>query len=273
MKRLSVFVVFLAVSLFAASAFAEEHNVIKFGSDVNITKDMVVDEVVVIGGNVSVSGRVNGNVIVVGGSVDVAPTAFIGREIVVVGGDLARDPASTIKGKVTQVHVPAFVPSVNTMLKSGWVTLWATVSTLVLIGFLGLAVLLMAFIPSNISNAVNALQDSFGMMLLWGVMWAVLIIPIAALLAISIIGILLIPLEILLVVLALVVGYIAAAIFIGKNVLDRFSKRAIPFVDAIVGIIILFVIGFVPVAGPIIKAVFLTAGFGAVITTRFGTSK
>lgn len=273
MRRISVLVAFLALALFAVSAFAEERNIVKFGSDVNITKEMVVDEVVVIGGDISVAGRVNNNVIAVGGSVDIASGAFVGKEVVVVGGSYLKGPDSTVKGDVTQVHIPSFVPFVNTMLRGGWVTFWATLSTLVLIGFLGLAVLLIALMPAHVANVVNAIEESFFMMLLWGIMWSVLIVPIAVLLAVSIVGIILIPLEVLIFVLALITGYIASAVFVGKNVLMRFNKRTIPFVDAIVGIVILFVVGFVPFIGPMIKAVFLAVGFGAVITTRFGMSK
>jgi len=273
MRRLSVLIAVLAIVLSATAAFAEGRNVVKFGSDINIERGMVVDEAVAIGGDVTVSGRVNNNVVAVGGSVRLGPGAFVGEEVVAVGGDVVKDPLATVKGQVTQVHIPAFVPSLTSFAKGGWIALWATISLMALLGFLGLAVLLTALIPVHIANAVSALQDSFAMMLVWGIVWAVLIVPIAVLLAISIVGIILIPLEILLVALAMIIGYIAAAIFIGKNVLAKFKTRSLPFVDAIVGILILFAISFVPIVGPIIKAIMVTAGFGAVITTRFGTSK
>ena len=83
----------------------------------------------------------------------------------------------------------------------------------------------------------------------------------------------LIGLLILLVVLALILGYITSAVYIGKNVMLAFKKIAPPFMDAILGILILFLIGFIPLIGPVLKALFLVAGFGAVATTRFGTSK
>ncbi len=271
---LSVFLVILAVVFFATASYAQDRNIVKMGTDVEIAPDMVVNEVVVIGGDIRVLGRVNNNVIAVGGSVKLGPDAFVGEEVVAIGGVVEKDPRASVKGEITQVRVPDFVPSsVNTFLKGGWVTFWATLSVLALLGFLGLAVLLVALVPGHVANTVNALEDSFAMMLLWGVVWAVLIVPVALLLAISIIGIVLIPLEILLVALAMIIGYISAAIFIGKSILVKFTKTALPFVDAIVGILVLFVVSFVPIAGPVIKAVFVTAGFGAAVTTRFGTSK
>jgi hypothetical protein len=98
-----------------------------------------------------------------------------------------------------------------------------------------------------------------------------LIVPIAVLLAISIVGIVLIPLEVLLVALALLIGYISSAIFIGNKIFAAAKKQAIPFLSALLGILVLFLIGFIPVAGVIAKSVFLIAGFGAVVTSKLGT--
>jgi hypothetical protein len=257
----------------AAPAFAGGQDIIKINSDIDIAREMTVNDIVAIGGNVTVAGRVKNNIVVIGGSVTLKPGSSVGGEVVLVGGDIMRDSSATIGGKVTQVYMPHFIPSITSFLKSKWVALWATISLLALIGFLGLALLLSALIPDHMGTAVNALERSFAAMLAWGVVWLILIIPIAVMLAISIVGILLIPLEILLVVLAMILGYIAAAIFIGKNVLLSLRKVSLPFVDAILGILILFMIGFVPLVGPIVKALFLIAGFGAVLTTRFGTIK
>jgi len=272
-KYLSVFVVVLALALSASCAFAEGNNIIKMNADIDVPKGTSVNEVISIGGNVTISGRVENNVVVIGGTLTIGPSASIGEEVVVVGAEITRDPASKIEGKITQIYMPHFIPSMTTLLKGGWVTVWVTISLLVLMGFLGLAILLSALIPEHMSTVVGALERSFGIMLLWGALWVILIVPIAVLLAISIIGIVLIPLEILLVVLALIIGYISVAVFIGKNILASFKKPPLPFVDAILGIIILFLISFVPIVGPVIKVLFVTAGFGAVLTTRFGTIK
>lgn len=271
MKRLSILAIAL-VSVFAATvAFAKGHDIIKINTDVEITKDMVANDVVVIGGNITVFGKIEGNVVAVGGSVNLKPASTVGGQVVVVGGDVAKDPAAAVEGRITQIDMPHFMPSITTFLKGGWLALWATISLLALLGFLGLAILMAALIPEHIGTAVSALEKSFVNMLLWGVFWIILIVPIAALLAISIVGIVLIPLEILLVVLALIIGYIASAIFIGKNIMLSFKKVSLPFVDAILGILVLFLIGFVPVVGAIVKFLFVTAGFGAVLRTRFGT--
>ena len=272
-KRLSIFIAVYLLIFTGPCAFAKGQNIIKMGSDISIEEGAEVDEVVAIYGNAVISGRVENNVVVIGGSITLGGRSYVGKEVVAVGGEVMKTPGAKVEGRITQVYIPRFIPSLNGLLKGGWVALWATISIMVLLGFLGLAILLAALIPEHIGTAVNALEKSFLAMLLWGILWAILIVPIAVLLAISVIGIILIPLEILLVALAMIIGYIAAAIFIGKNVLLSFKKVPPPFVDAVLGILILFLISFVPVVGPIVKALFLTAGFGAVLTTRFGTIK
>jgi hypothetical protein len=270
-KRIAVLLFAAFVALQCETAFAAGEHIVKISRDIEIAKDTAVSDVVAIGGDITIYGKVENSAVAVGGSIFLKPGSYVGKEVVVVGGELVKDPSARIDGKATQIYMPRFIPSFNTMLRGGWLALWATLSVLVLLGFLGMAVLLIAFLPEQIGAAVSSLERSFVMMFIWGILWLVLIVPIAVLLAISIIGIILIPLEILLVVLALILGYIASAVFIGKNILLLFKKISPPFVDVILGILILFLISFIPLIGPVVKVLFLIAGFGAVITTRFGT--
>jgi len=272
-KRLSIMFVTAAV-LLSASTFAfaaPADDIIKVKRDILISKEMVVNDVVVIHGSVTVYGRVEGNVVIVGGSLYLKEGAKVRGHVVIIGGEIVRDPTAEIAGKTTQIYFPRFLPSLATFLTGGWIAVWAAISVMVLLGFLGLAILLVALIPEHIGAAVSALERSFAAMLLWGVFWVIMIAPVAILLAISIVGIILIPLQVLLVALAFLIGYITSAIYIGRNVFIRFKKVSPPFVDAILGILILYAVGFVPLFGAVIKAIFLIAGFGAVMTTRFGT--
>lgn len=280
LKHVSIFIAISILIFTPVAAFAKANDIIRMNADIEVAKGMVVNDVVAIYGDVVVSGRVENNIVSVGGSVILKPDSIVGGEIVVIGGDVAKDASAAVGGRITQIHMPRFIPSITNFLKGGWLALWATISLLVFFGFLGLAVLLVALIPGHIKTTVSALERSFVGSALWGMLWAILVVPVAVLLAISIVGIILIPFEILLVALASIIGYIASAIFLGKKVLSSASATKIggklepsTFVSAIMGILILFLISFVPIAGPIIKILFLTAGFGAVITTRFGTIK
>jgi len=274
LKRIAVTIALVCALVICASpAFAKSPDIVRIVENIDIPGGTVVNDVVAIGGDVTVSGKVENNIVAVGGRVSLKPASCVVGEIVIVGGSLLRENGSVTSGRLTQIDMPHFMPSLASFLKGGWIAVWATISVLVLLGFLGLAILLVALIPQNMRTAVNAMEKSFARMLLWGLVWMILIVPIAVILAISVIGIILIPLEILLVGLALIIGYIAGAIYIGKNILLKFKANPAPFVDAVLGILILFLIGFVPIVGHVVKALFLLAGFGAVITTRFGTVK
>lgn len=275
-RRLSVVfiaaIVVISVASTAALA-AQPEDIIRAKRDVLISKEMTANDVIVLHGNVTSYGRIEGNVVIVGGSLYLKGDARVLGHVVVIGGQIEKEPGADIAGKTTQVYFPRFLPSLGTLLTGGWIAAWAAISLMVLLGFLGLAILLIALIPGNMSSAVGMLERSFASMLFWGVLWIIMIAPIALFLAISIVGIVLIPLEILLVALAFLIGYIVSAIYIGKSVLTILRKGSPPFVDAILGILILHAVGFVPLFGPVVKAIFLIAGFGAVVVTKFGAAK
>ena len=274
LKRRVLFIaVILALSFTARPAAAAGKDIVKMNGDIFIPNNVVAGDVVAIGGNIVVSGKVENNVVAVGGSIILKAGSSVKGQVVAVGGGVMKEPTAEVGGRVTEVYMPRFIPSFPAFLNGGWMMLWATLSALALLGFLGLAVLLVALVPENMGTAVNALERSFVPMLLWGLLWMILVMPIAVLLAVSLVGIILIPLEILIAALGLILGYIASAIFIGKNILLSFKKVPPPFVDAILGILVLFAVGFVPVIGIAVKAIFLTAGLGAVLTSRFGTIK
>jgi len=270
--------VFFAVAVilcafFVSSVFAENPDIIRLGTDIDVPKSMVAGDVVAIGGNITVSGKVEKDVVAVGGSVALMANSYVGGEVVVVGGRLTKDASAQVRGEMTRIYMPHFLPSFVNMLKGGWLAVWVTMKVLALLGFLGLAILLVALVPGNLKSAVAALERSFIAMLIWGMLWMILIVPIAVLLAISIVGIVLIPLEILMLAIAMIIGYIVSAIFIGKRIFLSLKKESLAFADVIAGILLLAIVGFVPFVGALVIAVFLIAGFGAVLTTRFGTVK
>lgn len=276
-KFVSALVIAIAVSVFSTGVFAAEKNIVKIGSDAEVARGSAANDVVVIDGNAVISGRVDNNVVVIGGILKLAPGSYVGGQVVTIGGSIEKEPSAIVAGKVTIVDMPACIPfglSLKNFFKGGWIVVWATISVMVLLGFLGLAVLIAALIPEHVGAVVNALEKSFASMFLWGILWAFISGVALVLLAITIVGIILIPLAVILITLAWIIGYIAAAIFIGKSALAYFKKQAPPFVDAVLGMVLLFIATLVPVVGPlVIKPIFLFAGFGAVLTTRFGTKR
>jgi uncharacterized membrane protein YfcA len=103
-------------------------------------------------------------------------------------------------------------------------------------------------------------------MFLYGLLGVVLIVPMTVMLAISIVGIALIPIEILAIFLGLLIGFIAVAIFIGKKILRAFKNDNPSIVlSALLGIVLLWLIGLIPFFGFLVKIFAFIMGFGAVI--------
>jgi hypothetical protein len=278
MKRIFSLALLIALLLVSADyAIAAGRDIIKIGSNAEVAKDVTVKDLVVIDGDAAVYGRVENSVVVIGGKLTLGPVSYIGGEIVTIGSTVDKAPSAVVAGKMTNVDVPSCIPfgmSLKNFFKGGWVVVWATISLMVLLGFLGLSVLIAALIPEHIGNVVGVLERSFASMFLWGILWAFISGLALVLLAITIIGIILIPLAIILITLAWIIGYIASAILIGKSVLAYFKRTAPVFVDAVLGVALLFLATLLPIIGPlVIKPIFLFAGFGAVLTTRFGTKR
>ncbi len=271
--RLSTAVVLMAAILVcgASPASAKASNVVKIFDDVVVESNMGVHDIVVIGGNVTVFGKVEGGVFVIAGDICMKPGSEVKGDIVSIAGDVIRESDTVINGNLTQLRISRLIPSLAAFFKRGWVVVLVMLSVFVLIGFLGLAILLMALAPKHMGAIIIMLEDSFMRMLAWGFLWCCLIAIMTGFLVISVVGILLIPLEILLVALAMIIGYIASAAFVGRNILKTLNRTIHPLVEAIVGITLLFFIGYLPIIGSVIKSLLLIAGFGAVMMTGFGS--
>ncbi|MCK4579537.1 MAG: polymer-forming cytoskeletal protein, partial [Candidatus Marinimicrobia bacterium] len=58
----------------------------------------------VIGGDLTVAGTVTGRITVIGGAVEILPTATIEGSIYALGGKINRDPGATVTGQVIEVN-------------------------------------------------------------------------------------------------------------------------------------------------------------------------
>ncbi len=260
----------LSIVLFTgltSGLLATDRSIIKIGSDVRIEKDMRVEDAVAVGGSVYVDGIVDGDAVAVGGTVHLSEEAIVHGDVVTVGGVIDQAEGAMIYG--TTVDVGAFdfknifegkhflgghrgIPKFFTIIP--------------LIGLFALVLLLSVLIPTELSTVASNIKNEPIIMFLWGMLGVILIVPLAVMLAISIIGIALIPLEVLAVFLASLIGYIAVAIMIGKKLLKALNKDNPSVVlSAILGVLILWLIGLIPIFGGIVMAIAWIIGFGAVI--------
>ncbi|MCK4358251.1 MAG: polymer-forming cytoskeletal protein [Candidatus Cloacimonetes bacterium] len=275
MKKWIVCILFIVLSLSLYSiAEAENRDLIKIGSDLIVKKGMRVADAVAIGGDVTVNGMVEGDAVAVGGSVILGSDAIVEGDVVTIGGKIEKEEGAQINGDIVEVNIPFFssiIPSVCTGRWFGW---FLPLRIITFISFLVLALLIVAIIPKPVCTISTMVEKNTLKMILWGLLGLVLIVPLGILLAVSVVGIILIPIEIILVGCAFLVGYISVAQLIGDKIASALKSPDLHIIwETLLGMIILWVIGWIPFLGWLVKAIALLLGFGGVIVVLGRTSK
>ena len=248
---------------------AEDRDIVKLGGDFVVEDGMRVGDVVTIGGHVTVKGMVEGDVVIVAGSVSLGPKAIVTGDVVSVGGTIEKDEGAEVHGNLVEVNIPGISSLILPVFKcSNWqAPLWAF-RIIRFIGFLALSLLIVAFIPKPVGIISAMVEKNVLKVSLWGLLGVALVVPLAILLAVSVVGIVLIPLEVILAICAFLLGYIAVAQLIGKKMTAALKRPDQSLLcNTLWGLIILWVIGWVPVLAWLVKAVVALLGLGAVIAS------
>lgn len=255
-----------------------------FGSNVYVAEDEVVDDVVVLGGTVTVDGLVDGDAVVVGGRMEIngevdndavviggsmhlGPEARVGGDVSAVGGSIHREPGARIGGSIEQVERgwgfgPWWQPLHWSGDWRGW-SPWGDVGELFWsLGGLVLCALLLAIVLAIGRGGVERLSDRIGLEPvkagIVGLLVSVLLVPVlivvSTLLVISIIGI---PIFVILLLAFIfvgvpalmvigLVGYTAVSHRVGVWLGRRFGwTLSGPFAAAFVGLLGLYALTLV----------------------------
>lgn len=260
----SVCIILASAVIVYTSAEAAEEKVVRLGDNIIIEPGVEVDGVVSIGGSVRVYGRVRGDVVAIGGSVFLGEQSIVRGDVVSVGGPVVKQPGAQVHGKITSVETPW-----NLSMFSGFDVpgLSEFHGFLPFIGFLLIAVCIVALIPSTVGFISFNLEHDALKAFAWGVLGTVLILPLAFIFIISIVGIVLLPVLIILVACAFLLGYVAVSHLVGKKIAIAVKKPNKPILmETLLGIVVLSGIGFIPVIGWLVRTLAAVAGFGGVIS-------
>ena len=281
MKKLSALFLCLFVLTFSAFALIPDNTpiasakvddgMVKIGGNVNVAEKQVTQQAVSVGGNVIVAGKVKEDAVAVGGDVYLKDSAVVNGDVVSIGGKVVKERGAIVKGKTVMAKVPFLIPILGVVMAGNmvqWMIFFHMISSL---GFLVLAVVLVALFTPQIGRISSLIEKkplaNFG----WGILFSLLLLPITLLLVVSLIGIVFIPLWILLVIAAGIVGYVSASHVLGKKFLAAFKIKGKSMMwETVVGIVLLMVIGWVPMFGGLAQMILCTCGFGAVGISRFG---
>jgi hypothetical protein len=261
----------------AAGAKAETNSIVKINSDVVIEEGTKVHHVIVLGGQITVNGTVEQHVVAIGGSAVLTRTATVGGDVFVLGGIIAMGKGADVRGTLTEINSSNISDAISNLLSDnweGWSWLFAVFSVVVFFATLIIAILIVLLIPKPILTIADGITLHTYRAAIAGFIGLLMIAPVAVLLTLSVIGIVLIPLQIVVVACAAVFGFVAVAQILGKRILGLAKKPDQSLLrQTFWGLLVLWIIGWVPYIGWMMKVLAIVLGMGGVMITRFGAKK
>lgn len=280
-----IVILFLVPVALAADAMPHSGRVlISTKGDVTIPANEQADFVMVVDGTATIAGQVN-SIVVINGAANLTGArtetiVAINSPVNLADGTVVFGDVMTIDSAVHQAGTAEVTGEVKD-LQASFIALGAVLAPaliLLWIGF-GLAViaagLLLAGVASRQVRAAEALISHEPVLTLATGIVGMVVIPLAAFLLIAtLIGAALgVGILIALWPLVAFVGYLVAGIWIGDWVLQQMRpavSRERPYFAAVIGLLILQVLGLVPVLG-IVSAIVSLFGFGAVVLLAWRT--
>lgn len=255
-----------------------------YSSDFKVKKDLILqenevfdDNIISIGGNIDIKGKVNKSIIIIGGKlrlfghieedlicissdVKIYKNAFIKGDLFVIGGKLEKDPEMRLQGeyshfkfnlkKIETTLLPIISDSQSmTFFKAAKIILW-----------LILALIIFAIIPKKINHAEEIFEKNMlriGITGILSILAFILLFLIFIILSFVIIGIPLLFILILFYFVLIMFGRTVLLYFIGIKILKTVNiKNVTPALFIFVGISFYLMLKFLPVFGPILLIIF-----------------
>ncbi len=224
-------------------------DLVKFGDRLHIGKhELVRGDIVVIGDDIDVEGKVMGNVVSVFGNIDLARTAIVNGEVICVLGTLTQHDRAKVRGET--VVIGESYPSFNWIFPAYGKGAFKVVSRIVMfiVSILLLGIVL-AFLSDRMKKSSRYVFGSFfkslGVGVLVFLVGSVVIAILAIILSITIIGI---PIAVLLIfsfVALTLLGYFVSALALGDAVARKFNMETDSlFIRGLLGLFLLSLLGF-----------------------------
>ncbi len=263
--------------------------------------DVARDEIVMMGGAVTIDGEARRDVVVLGGeltingtardvvsvagSMRLGPDAHVRGDVVSVGGSLSRSPGAEIDGEVVNVGISGLDSAPWLSGWGGWsMGRWwgltpfhVAARTTQFMYWMLLAVLTVALVGDRISSASRSIEHEpirLGAIGLVGFFALTLLTGLFFVLSFLLIGIPFLIAALLGWWLAYIFGMVAVFQLLGQKLLVALGKTD----SAQLGLVLaggatLGVLHYFPVVGSLIWTIAAFLGLGAVFATRFGTNR
>ncbi len=320
-------IVMLALfSLLQAKEFFHIKKGEKIEGDISISgKSAIIEgevdgDVAVINGDLELYGEIEGDVAVIGGDAKLYSGSKIEGDFAVVGGKIYKEEGAKIEGVMTEASIGPFkvllkfIPPLISVpgkveihedkqaeekgkivvkvdrkgfkpLKTIFVIIWGVSLSL-------LALIIGLIIPAPVENMNMFIEKKAGYSFLTGFLAEILFVPVIILLAMSILGIPIIPFFIIAFILALLLALVPSSLFTGKILKKNLTFLPNkPYILSFTGLLFVFVIwilgsllnigdSILGIFGLVITLIaifilylYFTFGLGSIILSRLGTRK
>ena len=245
-----------------------------FGQSLNVGTDETVDKAVAIGGSVTIAGHVRRDAVAIGGSVTLLPGARVEGDAVAIGGAVSVPEGATLEGDNVSLGgtIPTTVGSMTRWVVGGphMFSMFRFASRLTRAVLLFVIALLIAVaFPGALTRIGAYLVNRPGLSALSGVAILLGFVPLCVLLAVTIIGIPLIPVAVMLLVALFLFGFTVSAAWLGER-MPVSQERKTPIKSVARGGAILVVVGLVPWIGMAALILAAAVSAGATLLSRFG---
>mgnify|MGYP000969632089 CR=1 FL=1 len=275
-------------------------DVASFGGPVEVTGS-VKGDVASFGGPITVEGSVGNDIASFGGPVKLGARAEVGGDIAVMGGSIEKPDGAVVHGEIKNIDlgmlnsfIPRIVGSAALSAQPKPTAARRAVKFLVvffMLAGLGIMVILLGtFFTRPVERVAHIIEVDFWKSAGIGFLIQICIAPALTFMAVSILGIPLIPVAVLLVVAAILMGIAGFGAIINQKLMHALGRSPMKTLPAVaLGFLLLhclFLLGsLVSIAGSpltalgvifaIINSIVLwcgiTVGLGAVWATRLGT--
>jgi hypothetical protein len=251
-------------------------DVVAIRGSVTLDSGAEARDVVAILGSVTLEGgaRVRRATAILG-SVKAGPGAEISDEVTTIGGKLEADPSAEIGGEQTSVSIPGVSGIAG--LVGPWFLwghspspLWAIAQVLARFAmYFALGLLLVTLFPRRVDAVAASMVANPLKAVLMGALGTIGMPVLTVLLVVTIVGILLVPVQFLAIAAAAVMGFTALSFHIGRS-LPIHVERWTWVLQLAAGTAIVVLITEIPILGFLAAFAGWLLVFGAVLRTRFG---
>jgi hypothetical protein len=284
MKWQQLILAFIAsISLiFAGNALAQTDininntNLIRFGGSVTVPENQVVENALAFGGNVTVSpnARVLDTAIAFGGDVILKKGARVEADAYSFGGKILQEEGAIVGGERTTFSDRHGMMHGSNRVRISFFAQYFfnaifRISAAVVAAILGLIILHTS--PQFLPNLATKLGQHPSLTVLWGIGAIVAIIFGCIFLAITLIGIPLIPLLSLTAIVTSLVGSLGVALFVGQSLVSNRNWSLQQ--QFLVGLAVVTILTLIPFFGGLVVFLVNLFGLGVILLWKLGREK